>query len=172
MSISTEIFIRTLLSQKTNMMAYIMFFVGDNESAEDIFQNISIAAYQKCESMNDRDHMIAWLRIAARNECLKTMRNKARTHIRFDSTLIEQLEPHWQQFDQHQPKLQDKLQTCLGRLSPKAKNIVKLKYYEGLRGDVIAETLNMKLNAVYVCLSRIHRWLAECIQTDFSREKC
>lgn len=169
MPISTEELIRTLLSQKTNMIAYIGFLVGNDESAEDIFQNISIVAYKKCDSIKDRDHLMGWLRVAARNESLSIIRSKAREPVRFDSALVEQLEPHWEQFDRQQPILQDKLKTCLGQLSPKAKSIVKLKYYEGLRGDVIAETLNMKINAVYVALSRVHRWLAECIQRRVSQ---
>lgn len=152
------------------MMAYIMFLVGDPESAEDIFQNISIIAYQKIDSIKDKEHLMGWLRIAARNESLKTIRTKARSQIRFDSNLIEQLESHWQQFDHQQPGLQGMLQECLGKLSPKAKHMIKLKYYEGLRGSVIAETLNMNLNTVYVGLSRIHRWLASCVQNKYSQE--
>lgn len=170
MSISTEELIRTLVGQKTGMVAYISFLVGNSESPEDIFQNISIAAYQKRDSIKDRKHLMAWLRIAARNESLSTIRSKARSRVRFDSILLEQLDPHWQQFDCQQSKLQDRLQKCLGRLSQKAKTLVKLKYYEGLRGDVIAETLNMKLNSVYVGLSRIHRGLADCVQREFSEK--
>lgn len=170
MSISIEDLIRALLEQKTNMIAYISFLVGDSENAEDIFQNISVAAYQKCDSIKDRDHLMGWLRIAARNESLRTIRSKAREHVRFDSTLIDQLEPHWRRFDRQSPMLQDRLQQCLRQLSPKAKSIVKLKYYEGLRGNAIAETLNMKLNTLYVGLSRIHRYLAECIQRKYSQQ--
>ena len=170
MSISTEELIRTLISQKTTIMAYIVFLVGNNEIAEDIFQDISVVAYQKCDSIKNRDHLMAWLRVAARNESLKAIRTKARSRVRFDTEIIERLEPHWQQFDHLQPKLQDRLITCLGKLSPKARSMVKLKYYEGLRGNTIAEMLDMKLNAVYVGLSRIHRKLAECIQRKQSRE--
>lgn len=99
---------------------------------------------------------------------MNAIRSKARSCVRFDSVLIEQLDPHWQQFDNQQPKLQDRLHQCLGKLSQRAKTLVKLKYVEGLRGDVIAQTLNMKLNAVYVGLSRIHRGLSECVQKEFS----
>ena len=169
MSISTEELIRTLVSQKTKMVAYIFFLVGNNDNPEDIFQNISITAYQKRDSIKDRNHLMAWLRIAARNESLNAIRSKARSRVRFDSVLIEQLEPHWQQFDNQQSRLQDKLQKCLGKLSQRAKTLVKLKYFEGLRGDVIAETLDMKLNAVYVGLSRIHRGLADCVQRESSK---
>ena len=168
MSISREELIRVLVGQKTKVMAYILFLVGNNEIAEDIFQNISVVAYQKSDSIKDKNHLMAWLRVAARNECLKTIRTQARSFIQFDSETIEQLEPHWQQFDHQDSKLQDKLRKCLDQLSPKAKDIVKLKYHEDLKGDVIAKTLNMNLNAVYVALSRIHRWLAECVQMKYS----
>lgn len=59
MSITTEELIRTLVSQKTNMVAYISFLVGNNESPEDIFQNISITAYQKRDSIKDRNHLMS-----------------------------------------------------------------------------------------------------------------
>lgn len=170
MVIPTEELIRTLVSEKANMVAYISFLVGGSEISEDIFQNISIAAYQKRASIKDRKHLMAWLRIAARHESLNAIRSKARSCVRFDSILIEQLDPHWKQFDNQQFKAQDRLKKCMDRLSMKAKTLVKLKYFENLQGDVIAETLNMKLNAVYVGLSRIHRSLAECVQKQYTQE--
>ena len=168
MPISREELIRTLIGQKTNIMAYVFFLVGNNEIAEDIFQNISILAYQKCDSINDEDHLMAWLRVAARNESLQTIRTQSRSRVRFDSNMIDQLEPYWEQFDHQDSKLQDRLLSCLKKLSPKAREMVKLRYYECVSGDIIARKLKISTNAVYVGLSRVHRNLAKCIQRKYT----
>lgn len=168
MAITTEQLICTLVKQRAHLMAYIVFLVSDNESAENIFQEISTKAYQKCDSIENLSHLMGWLRIAARNESLKAIKKRATERIHFDSSIVDQLEPIWDKYDNHDPKLECMLRKCLEQMPPAAKNIVKLKYYEGLRGDIIAKTLNMKLNSVYVSLTRIHGWLAECVKRKYS----
>jgi RNA polymerase sigma-70 factor (ECF subfamily) len=146
------------------MMAYIVSIVCDDHLAEDIFQEVCALAYQKREKINDETHLMGWLRITARQESLKALRRQSTHQLAFDSSLLDLMEGHWEKYDH--PEIPEKiraLRRCLNKLTPNARNIINLRYVEGISGAKLAETLNRKLNTVYVALARIHRNLAECI---------
>ena len=58
----------------------------------------------------------------------------------------------------------DALNDCLEGLSEKARETIKMRYFEGLRGKQVAEKLGRKPEAVYKALQRIYVTLAECIE--------
>ena len=62
------------------------------------------------------------------------------------------------------------LTRCLDELTDKARQIVRLRYVEGMRAIDIARQLNRQANAIYVALSRAYRALAECIERRLAEE--
>ena len=56
------------------------------------------------------------------------------------------------------------LRQCLETLTENARNIVRLRFFEGLRSDQVAEKLDRKPDAVYKALQRIYDSLGDCIR--------
>ena len=61
------------------------------------------------------------------------------------------------------------LHHCVGRLAAPARELLQMKYAEGLTAVVIADKLCRTPDAVYQSLSRIHRALRECVERELVR---
>jgi RNA polymerase sigma-70 factor (ECF subfamily) len=145
-------------------LAYIRAIVRDDHLAEDVFQDVAVLAVRKCHEINDNRHFLAWMRLTSRHVALKLLRHRQH-QLLLDETLLERLEGEWAEHDPvASADLVEVLRRCLDGLSAYARNVVRLRYGEGLSGGRRAEVLDRSLNTVYVTLSRIHRRLGECIR--------
>ena len=126
MSIEGKKLVRGLISHRTSLMAYILSIVRDDQLAEDIFQNISVLAYQKQKKIKDETHLLGWLRIAARQESLKALRQKSSERLMFNSSLLDLLESHWAKCDQ--PQHSDSIAEALVS--------IKISFYEKIHSHL------------------------------------
>src|SRR4051812_42778075 len=61
-------FVRTLLAERGTLLGFIHSLVRDRHLAEDVFQSVMVAAISKRDEIQDREHLLKWLRTAARFE--------------------------------------------------------------------------------------------------------
>jgi len=159
-----EDIVLVLMRDKARLSGYLYAIVRESALAEDLFQEIVIVAMKKHEQILDPDHLKLWARRAARFEALKALRERRRDPAALDDALLDLLEPVWEEAEPTGVALQtDRLRHCMDRLSPKAREMLELKYYRSLDGAAIAGALKVKLHSVYVSLSRIHRALSDCL---------
>jgi RNA polymerase sigma-70 factor (ECF subfamily) len=153
-----------LLRERVKLLAYIRAIVRDHHLAEDVFQEVAVLAVRKGDEIRDGRHFLAWMRLAARHRALKAQRRQHQ-YLLLDETLLDQMDDQWAEQDPSSASdLVETLRSCVERLSPYARNLVKLRYVDGLSGLRLAEVVDRTLNTVYVALSRIHRSLGECIK--------
>jgi RNA polymerase sigma-70 factor (ECF subfamily) len=62
------------------------------------------------------------------------------------------------------------LLTCLGRLAPSDRELIRRRYATGATGKSVAEQLARPANSVYQSLSRIRRTLMDCITRRLAAE--
>jgi RNA polymerase sigma-70 factor (ECF subfamily) len=165
MAVQQDVVVQLLLTHRGKLVGAIRAMVADEHLAEDIFQEVSIAAICKCDEITDVDHFAPWVRSAARLEALTALRNRNRLPRALTADVLDALEQHWQRFDrQPDTDLTDALKNCLERLSPYAKQLVETRYTHGKRGSDLATALRRSLNTVYVALTRVHRSLRDCLR--------
>jgi RNA polymerase sigma-70 factor (ECF subfamily) len=153
-----------LLRERVKLLAYIRSIVRDDHLAEDVFQDVAVLAVRKCDEIRDGGHFLAWMRLTSRHRALKTLRQRQHQRL-LDEALLDRLDEQWAEYDRaSSADLVEALRVCLERLSPYARNLIELRYAEGLSGQRLAEVVDRSLNTVYVTLSRIHRSLGECIR--------
>jgi RNA polymerase sigma-70 factor (ECF subfamily) len=153
-----------LLRERVKLLAYIRAIVRDEHLAEDVYQDVAVLAVRKCDEIQDPHHFLAWMRLTSRHRALKILRQR-RHQVLLDESLLDRLDEQWVEHDQHSSAdLTEALRRCLERLSPHARNVIRLRYAEGSSGARLAAELDRSLNTVYVTLSRIHRSLGECIR--------
>jgi RNA polymerase sigma-70 factor (ECF subfamily) len=153
-----------LLRERVKLLAYIRAIVRDEHLAEDVYQEVAVLAIRKCDEIRDARHFLAWMRLTSRHRSLKMLRQR-RQPVLLDESLLDRLDEQWGEHDQNSSAdLTEALRQCLERLTPRARNLVRLRYAEGIRGAQLAAGLDRSLNTVYVSLSRIHRSLGECIR--------
>ena len=99
MALHQDTVVQQLLKHRGKLLGAIRAMVADEHLAEDIFQEISIAAVNKCAEIADVDHFSAWVRHAARFQALVALRNRNRLPRVLSDEVIDALEAHWQKFD-------------------------------------------------------------------------
>lgn len=157
--------LRLLLRERSLVLGYLRSLVRDPHLAEDLFQEISVRALDKCGEIADEVHFQGWIRRAGRLEALNLLRKRERGPLPLDDAILDQLESHWDNAAATPAEERlAALRGCVGRLTPRAQSLVRLRYGEGLPGTRVAELVDMTLNTLYVALSRIHRTLAECVR--------
>ena len=171
MPVTEDTIVRELWRHRVRLLAYIEVIVRDRDLAEDVFQEISIAALSKRDQINDADHLVRWLGQAARFHGLTAVRNRSNRRMVFDDRVLDQIEAIWSSdASTDLGPSSDALQTCLGRLTPYNRQLIELRYERGLTGVDLADAAGRKPNTVYVALARIHKQLAECVTSRLSAQ--
>jgi RNA polymerase sigma-70 factor, ECF subfamily len=153
-----------LLRERVKLLAYIRAIVRDEHLAEDVYQDVAVLALRKCDEIRDQNHFLAWMRLTSRHRALKVLQGR-RHQVLLDESLLDCLDEQWVERDpESTTDMTDALRQCLERLSPRARDLVRLRYSEGISGARLAAGVDRSLNTVYVSLSRIHRSLGDCIR--------
>jgi RNA polymerase sigma-70 factor (ECF subfamily) len=171
MAVQQDVVVQLLLKHRGKLLGVIRAMVSDEHLAEDIFQEVSIAAINKCGEISDVEHFAPWVRQAARFQALIALRNRNRLPRALSEDVLDALEAHWRQFDrQADAEISEALRICLDRLSPYARQLIEARYVHHKRGNDLATALKRSLNTVYVALSRVHNALRDCLNQKLTGE--
>ena len=165
MSVDTDVLVRLALRERAQLIAYAMVILADEHAAEDVFQDVLVIAMQKADEIESPEHLLGWLRRAARNQALDIRRSRRLHASILDPTVLDLIEDTWSKLDHSDTSaLTEALRQCVDQLPPTARKVLELRYVGNLTGQRLADRLGRKLNTAYVAVSRVHRMLHECIQ--------
>jgi RNA polymerase sigma-70 factor (ECF subfamily) len=132
-------------------MARIAFFVcGDADIAEEAEQAAWAVAYRRLKDLRDPDRLRPWLMSIAANQARQMARSQRRRTVK-ELTVTDQARPR----DTDHAAMID-LADALGRLDPKDRAIVGLRFIGGFESAEIGGALGMTATGVRV---RLHRLL-------------
>lgn len=171
-TLDQETVARLLLQQRMELTAYIQSIVRDIHMAEDVFQDVCVKAIKRHDTFNDAIHLAKWTRRVARNRSIDSLRRKENQTLVLNEEVLELLEADWPEEEQGAPtKAIEALRSCMGKMTPYSREILRLRYMEGLPGTQVAETLNRKVDTVYKALTRIHMGLRDCVKRQMTRRE-
>lgn len=171
MPVSHDAIARVQMRNRAKLYSYIWSIVHDEHVAEDVMQDVYALALKKCDEIDDEEHLLNWTRKAARLTALRALRERHKSPVFLSDTTLDLLEQDWADMDSEDPSTMiEALRKCMGFLTPRAKQMVKMRYVDGIRCTDMAKTLNHKVESVYVAMSRIHRTLSNCIRSRIMRE--
>lgn len=162
--------VRILISERVKLFAYICAIVRDEHMAEDVLQEVSMLMLDKREELRDANALPIWLRRAARLTALTAMRRQTRRPVLMDESLLDRIDPFWDALDREPTDRTEALSRCVDRLTPTAREVLRLRYVENLSGQQLADRTGRKLDSVYMALSRIHARLADCVRRQLAGE--
>lgn len=164
MAVDHEVLVRLLLGQRAMLLGYLSSLVRDAHLAEDLFQEIALVILKKGHELSDASGFPLWARKIARLEALNALRRKQRAPRPLDEAVLDVLDRQWEASDETASPAADALRACLQRLPPRSRQLVEMRYRDGVSGRALAEKVSQPVNTVYVTLARVHRALAECIR--------
>jgi RNA polymerase sigma-70 factor, ECF subfamily len=120
------------------------------EDAEDLTQEIFLTFWKDQKFDASRAALSTYLSLLTRSRALNRLDQRASRQRSLDR--FQQIEPAWTSATplDHASQLeqQQHLQTALGQLSDKQRQILELSYYQGLSQSAIAEQINLPLGTV------------------------
>lgn len=165
MSLDHAQLVQALVADRARLLAYILSILSDEHVAEDVYQEVCTLALEKRDEIQDVDHLGAWLRLTARHRSLKAIERLKRSPRVLDDRMLDLLEPHWDALATiESSRMVDALRGCMKQLTPHARQLVNLRYGQGIASSHIARQLARPLNTIYVAMTRIHKQLGDCIR--------
>jgi RNA polymerase sigma-70 factor (ECF subfamily) len=158
--------IREFQRDRLRVIAYIRALVGDPDLTEDIFQEVSVIVLQKVEEFTAGRDLQAWCRGIARNVVLREREKSRRLRSFEGERLVELVDAAFAENASADPLdgRRTLLRSCLRLLAAPSRELVHLRYDTGLSLRALAQKLGRSEAAVQVALSRVRKWLLECVE--------
>jgi RNA polymerase sigma-70 factor (ECF subfamily) len=153
--------IALLMRERDGVLAYVRAILGMSGPAEDVIQDLAVIVLHKHGDIPDEAGFAGWIRRAARFEALNRWR-AIRRDLPLDESALDALDRAWEEAGED-PRV-DLLRQCLAGLGPKARELLDLRYRDGLSGEELALQFDKPLNTIYVTLTRLHSRLGECVK--------
>ncbi|MFO0906026.1 MAG: sigma-70 family RNA polymerase sigma factor [Pirellulales bacterium] len=151
--------------------SFVGRWIRDADAADDVAQDVFIAAYQQLDAFGGTAEFLSWLLGIARHKALTTLRSAARRKNLLQSHLDQLLaQRRFESLErtavdsEREERLLESLRKCLDGLAPGARELVAAHYYEHRSAESIAAALQRKGNAVRMTLLRIRRTLGDCVR--------
>jgi RNA polymerase sigma-70 factor (ECF subfamily) len=165
MTLEPDAVVQVLLRHRLRLAATAGAVVRDVHAADDIFQQVVLAALEHRAQFRDTDHVLAWALRAARHRAVDLARRRQLRPLPDD--VLDLLEARWA--DPAGAVGSDgveALHRCVGKLPGAARDLLRMKYDDGMPAAAIAARLRKTTDAVYQSLSRLHRLLRECVSRE------
>lgn len=165
MGLEADSVVACLLRHRLRLVASAAGIVRNPHDADDVFQQVVLSALEVRENLNDSEHLLAWASRAVRHRAIDQARRKSLGSL--SERTLDLLAAEWG--DPSVPVSSDKsdaLWGCLEKLTPAARTLMKLRYFDGLPVPLIADRMGRSTDAIYQLLSRTHRALRSCVEVE------
>ncbi|MEM6260494.1 MAG: sigma-70 family RNA polymerase sigma factor [Planctomycetota bacterium] len=169
MPVQSDVIVRVLMQQRAELIGYAWLAVADPDLAEDVFQEVSVAAIRKADEINDEDHLIGWLYQAIRLQGLKVRRDRSRRAKLLSSDVLEALADGREARPTESAK-QAALRECVNRLQGVTRDILEMRYGQNLKPAAIAKSTGKNIQTIYKSITRAHTVLRDCVNQRLAKD--
>ncbi len=157
-------FLPLFLAHQGDLRAFIGALIRDAQTREDIFQNVALTLWETFDRFDRERSFGAWARGIAARKVLHEHRGNARFPLVFPPEAIQKVLEAYDRTEAPEGPRRVALRECLDRLPDRTKEVLNLRYDQGLSGAGIAVRLSSSEDAVHQTLSRARVSLADCIR--------
>jgi len=155
---------RLFVQHQQVVLYYVLTIVPDLADAQDIVQETFLTITRKAETYTLGTNFPAWACTTARYQALQFQRTRARAAARLDDDVLEMLYSEDASPPDNLEPRTEALKNCLDRLTPKALELIRLRYHLGQLPEDIATTVGWTPNSVRVALTRARQILRACVE--------
>ncbi|MCC9609439.1 sigma-70 family RNA polymerase sigma factor [Blastopirellula sp. JC732] len=165
-----EDFLRLFTRDQLRVLAYIRALVHDHAVASDVFQETSLELWRSFATFRRDEEFAPWALGIARHQVLKYWRTRDRDRHVFSETLLAELSTAAIDMARELEPRQEALDECVGLLSDRQRELIRLFYGENQSAAAIAEGWNRSVHAVYKSLKVMRRALLECVESKLGND--
>jgi RNA polymerase sigma-70 factor, ECF subfamily len=162
---------RLLMRHRGVLFAYLIAALRNPHDAEDLLQDVSLAATSSWSQYDPETPFLPWAREIARRRVLDFAGRRARRPALLDPEVLARLEVAAARLDPEtlEPR-RFALRSCLEKLGAHTRQILELRYDERLDVDAIAARAGRTLQATYAILKRAKEALRDCVARRLASE--
>ena len=154
---------RLFVQHQQGVLYYVLTIEPNLGDAQDIVQETFLTVTRKAGTYALGTNFPAWACTIARYQALQSQRSRIRAAARLDEDVVEMLYGE----DGATPEMLEPrtqaLKGCLGKLAPKAADLIRRRYHLGEMPEDIAAAVGWTPNSVRVALTRARQTLRACV---------
>lgn len=149
---------------------FVNSFLRDRVEADDALQEVALVIVERFEDWDSNRPFVGWALGIARRVVMTHLRLKYRDRQIQFSDAVDHVAESFQRLEPQTELMKDSLSDCLGRVRGHSRQVLSLRYTEGLELTQIAERLAMTASNVGVLLYRVRATLRKCIDGRLEAE--
>jgi RNA polymerase sigma-70 factor (ECF subfamily) len=161
-------FAARMVEAQVTLRGYILAHVWNHADAEDVFQDVAKALWERQEAYDQEKPFARWAMGFARNKVMSYHRTRKRSKLLFDDSLLNAFEARYEALEDELADRRRALRHCMAELPERSRRLLQLRYGEGQAIAAIAATIGKTRNNVRVIFSRIYGALRKCISFTVS----
>ena len=154
---------------ENSIRAFVRALQPSLSDADDVMQETFLTVSRKASNFEPGTNFVAWACGIARLKVLESFRQTKRGNVLSGAAISALAE------DAPSPQLlseiQDALEACLAKLTPKIRDLLWRRYSRRQSSDEMAEAAGMTSTAVRVALSKARVALRDCINSQLQRAR-
>lgn len=163
-------YLTLFLANQDDIRAFVGSVVRDWNAVDDIMQEVAAVAWRKFAEYDAARSFGAWVRGIAALEIRKHRDRTARVPVLLSPEALNALDAIWDEEVRPAAPRLEALARCLERIEPSAREMLALRYRDGLELDALAERLGRGEEAVGKALQRLRAVLGDCVVRQLAAE--
>jgi RNA polymerase sigma-70 factor (ECF subfamily) len=159
---------RLYVRHQGTLRAYILAMVRNGADADDLLQEVAVQILTARDPERDPARFGAWSRGVARNVVLHHFRSRQRARERPSERYLALVERAYAEADADQDRWaarQRALAGCLERLGERERELLTLRYLEGVDSEALAAETRRSPSGVRMALLRLRERLLRCVES-------
>jgi RNA polymerase sigma-70 factor (ECF subfamily) len=156
-------FLQHFVANERLLTGYLLAATGDFHEAEDLLQEVSVALWESFDRYDESRAFHSWALGVARHKVLDWRERRGRRGPVLSMDMLEALECAEAVETALLAERRPLLQKCMESLPAHLRELVELRYGDGLHLDEVATRLKKSVGAVQMTFVRIRRALRDCV---------
>jgi len=163
--VNSEEIVKLAYKSTNQLKAYIYSICRDWNMVDDIMQETLVSLMKNCESYDESREFLSWALTIARRRTVDQLRKEGRSRLVFTNEVYEGLEDDFCSIEERQSQGQTifYLKECMKSLSFDNQKIMKMKYFQKMKVDLISKKLGRSFLSIQSLLDRLRQKLKKCV---------
>jgi RNA polymerase sigma-70 factor (ECF subfamily) len=162
-------FIQLYTSHEVRLRTFALSLIPNWADAEEIVQQASLVMWQKFDQFQPGTNFFAWGGKIVHLTAKDFRKRLRRDVIHFGDRFFDVVSAEAPEIAEELAARERILGECIEKLTPRQKELLRLKYEDGCRGEQMAKILKSSVDAAYEALARIRRALYDCVNRGMHR---
>jgi RNA polymerase sigma-70 factor (ECF subfamily) len=165
-----DAFVRLLGQNQRRIFTYVMALVPSWNDAEEIVQETNLVLWREFGQFELGTNFAAWACKVAFHQVLAWRKRKQRDRLQFTPAFLEAVAEEASTAADLLEERARIMAGCIAKLPDVQREMLRLRYSDGLPIDAVARQVDRSVEAVYRALSRIRQSIHQCVTQTLAQE--